>query len=178
MCSSDLISHTIGTGGVGLGANRSVPLDGSGDPIFIPRNSPEIFNRGEFHTIFWDGRIEQDTDGNLFTPAGDALLPGLSDPLEAQAMFPGTSRVEMRGEIGENELGDLADDDFDGMWSALMVRLLAIDEYRQLFADAFPATLQSELSFTHAAIAIAAFETQNWTLPDSPFDRLDRKSVV
>ena len=133
---ADGLSLSIGTGGDGLGPNRSIPLDDFGTPIFIPRNAPEAFNRDNFHTMFWDGRIEFDELGELITPVGEDLLPGLSTPLEAQAMFPVTSRDEMRGQVGESELGDLADDDFVGMWDALMTRLLVIDEYRTLFANA------------------------------------------
>jgi cytochrome c peroxidase len=165
------ISLSVGTGGVGLGASRSVPLDGLGNPIFIPRNAPEIFNRGNFSTMFWDARVEMDRDGNLFTPAGADLLAGLIDPLAAQAMFPVTSRAEMRGGVGESELGDLGENDFVGIWTALMARLLAIPEYQTLFAAAFPGVAEIDLSFAHAANAIAAFEIQQWTLPESPFDR-------
>lgn len=168
---ADDLSLSVGTGGIGLGPDRAIPLDEHGDPVFIPRNAPEIFNRGNFHTMFWDGRVEVDRNGNLLTPAGADLLPGLDGLLAAQAMFPVTSRDEMRGAIGESELGDLPDDDLIGMWSALMARLLEFHEYRQLFADAFPAIAESELTFAHAANAMAAFELQNWTLPDSPFDR-------
>ena len=167
----DGLPVSIGQGGSGLAQSRTPPTDASGEMVFIPRNAPDIFNRAGFDRMFWDARVAKDPNGALTTPAGDDLLPGLESALAAQAMFPVTSRDEMRGHPGENELADIDDDDFQGMWKALMDRLLAIDEYRQLFAAAYPDTDPNQLTFAHAANAIAAFETEHWTLPDSPFDQ-------
>ncbi|MBL0209304.1 MAG: cytochrome-c peroxidase [Holophagaceae bacterium] len=52
---ADALSVSIGTGGAGLGANRE---NGPGRN-FIPRNAPEVFNRGagDFNVLFWDGRV-------------------------------------------------------------------------------------------------------------------------
>lgn len=171
LVTADGIPLAIGVDGTnGLGPDRDPPLDGSGNPIFIPRNTPEVFNRAGFLTMFWDARIEQ-TVGGLLTPAGTALLPGLDSALAAQAMFPVTSRAEMRGQVGESELGDLDNDDLLGMWDALMVRILGFPEYVTLFAAAYPGVDPADLTFVDVANAIAAFETQHWTLPDAPFDR-------
>ena len=149
-------------------------MDDLGNPIFIARNAPEVFNRAFFRTMFWDGRVERLDDGTLATPAGDQLLEGVASPLAAQAMFPVMSREEMRGGVGENELGDIDDSDAQGIWSGLMARLLAIDEYRDLFAAAFPGVAEEDLTFAHAANAIAEFESERFTLLDSPFDRYVR----
>ncbi len=167
----DGLPVSIGQGGQGVAQSRTPPTDANGDPIFIPRNAPEVFNRVGFDTMFWDARVAQDPNGAFSTPAGGNLLPGLDNALAAQAMFPVTSRDEMRGHPGENELADIDDSDFVAMWAALMDRLLAIDEYRQMFAEAYPDTDPNDLTFVHAANAIAAFETDHWTLTDSPFDR-------
>lgn len=166
----DGLSLSKGQGGVGASVSRSGPFDEHGDPILIPRNAPDVFNRGGMRVMFWDGRVTQNDDGSFTTPAGDQLLPGLENALAAQAMFPVTSRDEMRGFPGENELGDIEDGNFRAIWTALMARLLAIDEYRELFAAAYPAVAVEDLTFVHAANAIAAFEIQHWTLDDSPFD--------
>jgi len=160
-----------GEGGAGLAQSRSAPLDADGQPILIPRNAPDAFNRGEFNTLFWDGRVQQNANGTFTTPAGDQLLPGLESALAAQAMFPVTSPSEMRGQPGENEVADYSDDDLRGIWGALMNRLLAIEEYRDMFAAAYPDIHESELTFAHAANAIAAFEIAHWTLDDAPFDQ-------
>ena len=68
--------------------------------------------------LFWDSRVAIH-EGGFISPAGDAASGVDSSPLLAvQAMFPVTSRDEMRGafEDGEahtNELAYLADDDFE-----------------------------------------------------------------
>ncbi|MHC5110754.1 MAG: cytochrome-c peroxidase, partial [Planctomycetota bacterium] len=166
----DGLPLSLGQGGTGIATSRSAPLDDDGQPLLIPRNAPEVFNRGAFKTMFWDARVTDLEDGTFMSPAEDQLPGGLDSALAVQAMFPVTSPDEMRGRPGDNEIADLADDDFAGIWSALMERLIAIDGYRRLFADAFPETEQGALDFSHAARAIAAFEIDHWTLDDSPFD--------
>ena len=168
----DGLSLAIGQGGSGLSMSRTAPTDANGSEMFIPRNSPELFNRAGLTNIFWDGRITTNLDGSFLTPAGDQLpATGFDRVLAAQAMFPVTSPEEMRGFPGDNELANIANDDFQGIWSALMNRLLAIEEYRTLFTAAYPEIESSALSFVHAANSIAEFEIEHWTLTDSPFDR-------
>lgn len=182
----DFLSLSVGTKGTdGIGPLRQL----GDDRIFIPRNSPEIFNRGsvQWTSMFWDSRIEITSHGRLISPAGDQLPAGLDSVLAVQAMFPVTSRDEMRGLDGDkdvndkpNELGHVADDDLQGMWDGLMKRLLAIPAYRVLFADAYPGIAQEKLGFQHAANAIAAFETTAFTFLDSPWDKYvagDRKAL-
>lgn len=166
---SDAQSLAIGTGGSGAGASR-MP---GGARQFVPRNSQDLFNRGypEFRSMFWDGRVERRDDGGLDTPAGEDLPAGLSGPLAAQAMFPVVTRLEMRGEPGENELAALGDADHTGVWAGLMARLLAIPEYVALFQAAYPGTPVEGFGFPHAANALAAFQTEAFTMVSSPFDR-------
>ena len=57
------------------------------------------------------------------------------------------------------------------IWEAIMQRLLAIPGYQALFQQAFPGVPLAALGFQHAANAIAAFETQAFSLTDSPWDR-------
>jgi len=52
-----------------------------------------------------------------------------------------------------------------------MDRLLAIPEYRSLFAAAYPNVPVGRLGFQHAANAIAAYEMSAFTHLDSPWDR-------
>jgi cytochrome c peroxidase len=143
------------------------------DREFIPRNAPELFNRGSslWHSQFWDSRVEVDKYGSLVTPAGELLPAGLESVLAAQAMFPVTSRDEMRGVPGENELADIANNDLQGIWDALMVRLLSIPEYVTLFENAYPGVDPVNLGFQDAANAIAAFESVAYTFLDSDFDQ-------
>ncbi|NOX59139.1 MAG: c-type cytochrome [Planctomycetes bacterium] len=168
--SGDALSLPFGQGGLGRAANRVPPTDDNGDDIIIPRNAPEVFNRADFKTMFWDARVAADGNGGFTTPAGDQLLAGLDSVLAAQAMFPVTSDAEMRGFTGENAIGDLDDDDLTGIWAALMDRLMGITEYEQMFSTAFPNVDTNSFTFAHAANAIASFEIEHWTLTDAPFD--------
>lgn len=173
---TDHLSLSIGTGGSGSAAARTL---GSARQ-FNPRNSQELFNRGypEFSRMFWDGRVSQSGSGQLETPAGSQLPPGLVSALAAQAMFPVTIRHEMRGQPGDvdrfgapNELAQLGDNDLPGIWAGIMARVLAIPEYVAMFQAAYPDVPATELGFQHAANAIAAFEADAFTTVESPLDR-------
>ena len=175
LASGDALSLPIGTKGVGLGPDRILAFDRE----LVPRNSPEIFNRGSEHwdTMFWDGRVTE-TDTGFVSPAGDLLPQTPSSPLAVQAMFPPTSRDEMRGVPGDldvhgelNELAMVNDADFQGIWDGIMERLLDIPEYVDLFGEAFPDVATKDLDFGHAAQAIAAYEAAAFTFTESPFDR-------
>lgn len=173
--SSDGLSLTLGTGAVGVGPARA---EGA-HPPFVPRNSQALFNLGDpsFTRMFWDGRVELDAEGEFHTPAGDDLLPGLHSALAAQAMFPVLDRQEMRGDMGDmttlgeaNELAVLDDEQRPAIWAALMVRLGAIDGYVELFDAAFPGEAFDTLTFAHAANALAAYESEAFSFPSSPWD--------
>lgn len=172
----DGLSLSIGTGGEGFGSSRALGKARS----FIPRNAPEFFNRGTpgWEVMFWDGRVRSIADGDFETPAGAVLPEGLTHLLAAQAMFPVTSRDEMRGHPGDrdvfgnvNELASFEDQDFPGIWRALMQRLLSVPKYVDLFVRAFPDIAPQAFGFQHAANAIAAFEIEIGNLTDTPWDR-------
>ena len=172
----DGLPLSFGTGGHGLGPNRT-PGE---DRIFIPRNAPDLFNRGspEWETMFWDGRVNISAIYGLSTPVGNGLPPMLETPLEAQGLFPVTSREEMRGDIGDmdrdgrpNELAAIDNMEPKAMWAALMKRLLAVPGYVELFNAAYPDTPTAELGFEHASLALAAYEIHAFTFMDSPWDR-------
>lgn len=172
----DGLSLSIGTGGAGAGASRTL---GSGRQ-FVARNASTLLNQGlNTPYLFWDGRVSVfGAIGPFNTPAGNALPGGVQSLLAAQAMFPVTERVEMRGAQGDhdvfgapNELADVADDDFVGIWAAVMRRVLAVNAYLAKFNAAFPGTPANALGFQHAANAIAAFEADAFTRTNSPFDR-------
>ena len=176
MHTADGLSVSMGTGCNGLGPTRTL---GEGRSL-IPRNATDVFNRGVslWTTMFWDMRVTGTTATGFTTPAHDALPPGLDSILAAQAMFPVTSRDEMRGKAGDtdvfgqpNEVALLADSNFTGIWAALRQRLLSIPAYVALFSDAYPDVPTEQLGFQHAANALAAFESDAWTLLDSPWDR-------
>jgi cytochrome c peroxidase len=173
----DALSLAIGTGAVRVGTSRTL---GPGRQ-FTPRNAPSLLSAGLRPVyLFWDGRVSEDGGGilHLNTPAGPALPSGLASGLAAQAMFPVTNRVEMRGNAGDrdvfgnvNELAQPADTQFSEIWSATMRRVLSIPAYLQKFAGAYPSVPTNQLGFQHAANAIAAFETETFTKVNSDFDR-------
>ena len=148
----------------------------------MPRNAPPLFNLGarEFTRMFHDGRVEVDPDAALRLPTrppGDDLPLGLDNVLAVQAMFPVTSATEMAGQPGENPVadaaaaGDLAGP--GGVWDQLAERLAAIPTtssrlHRRAFDDVDTA---DDITFVHAANAIAAFEAAACRADDSPFDR-------
>ncbi len=174
----DALPVSFGEGGVGLGANRE-----QADAHLIPRNAPHVFNGGVtgVNSMFWDSRVTHDpVTGVLTTPelglntAAPVLAEALplTSALAAQAMFPVTSREEMRGQsdpLAPDPLRDAVDN--PSIWAALMDRIGAIPEYRTLFAAAYPSVPDfDDFNFGHAARAIAAFERDAWTALDTPLD--------
>ena len=71
----------------------------------------------------------------------------------------------------ENELADFSDDDFQGIWAALMERLGGIPEYRRMFEAAYPGRSFDEMTFAHASNAIGGFFIDAFTFDDTPWDR-------
>lgn len=161
----------LGVGGEGLGAART-------GGALIPRNAPALFNLHAYRTMFWDSRVQRQ-DGVIVTPAAGHIDGEMLTVLEsselglvsAQALFPVTSREEMRGHVGENELAELADDDFSGIWAGLMLRLGETAEYPGLFEAAYPGANFEEMTFAHAANAIASFEVATFESRQSPWER-------
>ncbi len=185
----DGLSLPVGEGGRGLGVTRDT---GFGDDAIherVPRNAPPIFNLGarEFQRIFHDGRVEVDPThpSGFRTPANDDLPSGLDNVLAVQAMFPVQSAAEMAGQAGENSIADAAAAGNlagpEGVWEQLAERLRAIPEYVDLFIEAFQDVhAAADISYVHAANAIAAFEASAWRADNSPFDRFlrgDRKAL-
>jgi len=98
--------------------------------------------------------------------------------LAAQVMVQIGHRASMRGDAGDldvdggfNELAGFDDDQLPEVWSAVMTRLLAFDEYVAMFRSAYPDVAREDLGFEHAALAIAAYESEAFALLDSPWDR-------
>jgi len=170
-----------GVQGIGLGPNR-------GGGAMIPRNSPPLFSLHLKNVFFWDGRVQH--DGVLSLPTAVSLTdtmratfsPGLK-VMGAQAMLPPVSREEMRGQRGENPLGDL-DDGYNSnegtpratlqVWGALTERLLDLPEYVSMLRAAYPGVELQDFTFAHVGNAIAAFEVRAFSRSDSPFERFVR----
>jgi len=175
----DGLSLPLGEGSFGLGVSR-IGQDEKGEPLVeerVPRNAPPVFTLGNVHfdTAFHDGRVAIDPDqpSGFATPAGDDLPLNLDTLLAAQAMFPVTSGTEMAGQPGENAIADLAAaGDLPALWEVLAERLRGIPEYVEMFIAAFEdVDSADDITYAHAANAIAAFEIDAWDFRNSPFDR-------
>ena len=180
---SDGLSLTVGTGGTGLGATRTL---GKGRQ-FGPRTAPSLLNAGlGLFYMFWDARLSGSRAGGFRIDSGPPIPSGLPDILAAQAMLPVLNRQEMLGEPGDrdvfgnpNELARFESHQSTEIWQAVMQRLIAIPEYAGMFSAAFPGRPASLLRFEDAAEALAAFEINSFTRTRSPFDRfLDRDNAA
>ena len=133
----------------------------------------------EFTRMFFDGRVEENAlaPSGFDSPAGEDLPDGLDNPLAVQAMFPITSATEMAGQSGENPqadaaaIGQLAG--IGGVWDLVAQKLQGIDVYVDMFMAAYPGEVLSaeDITYVHAANAIAAFEAREWRFDNSPFDQ-------
>lgn len=159
---------SIGTGGTGLGPERR--LAGG---VTIGRNSPPLFNLHASQSLFLDGRVALGDDGYL-TPAGGALTDVMTQAFEfgalsALPLFPVLARDEMRG-FGGNELATLPSDDPPAVWDALMGRLRSVPGYVRLFESAYPGVEMEDMTFAHAANAIAGFIVSELASTSTPWD--------
>ncbi|NJO15383.1 MAG: cytochrome-c peroxidase [Thioploca sp.] len=174
----DGLSLSVGEGGSGLGVTRNTGKNRRIIHERVPRNAPHLFNLGakEFVSLFDDGRaaVDFNQSSGFNTPAGDTLPNGLDNVLAAQAMFPVTSATEMAGQSEENNIAKAsAEGNLTKVWLQLARRLQNIPEYVELFKQVFP-TIKTpkDITYVHAANAIAAFEAAAWQCTNSTFDRL------
>lgn len=174
MRTADDRSLSIGTGGTGLGRGRQ-----RGTGSYTVRHAPELFSRGAdgWESVYWDGRIEQ---GQPWPIPETVEMPDAIgiDLLAGQVMVQIAHRDSMRGHSGDtdvngdvNEMATFPDSALTAVWGTAINRLLAIDGYVALFAEAYPDISRSDLGFEHAALAISAYERDTFTMPNSPWDR-------
>lgn len=177
----DGLSLAVGEGGRGLGITRDT---GSGEDVIherVPRNAQPIFNLGrkDFNFSFHDGRVNvcPGEPSGFCSPAGDTLPQGLYNVLAVQAMFPVTAATEMAGQENENNQANAAAaGNLPLAWEVIAQKLRGVGDYLPLFQAAFPAgpdevKIPEDITYVHAANAIAAFESVAWRFDNSPFDR-------
>lgn len=162
---NDSKSIAIGVGNNGVvGPGRRGPHN--------QRRAPSVINAAFFPRLMWDSRFHavsidpfRNDDGFSFPPPEGSTLSHMQHLLGAQAFTPVVNRAEMAG----NFAGDHAD-----MRAAVVRRVSAIPEYRNLFAKVFANVAAGEpLRFEHIAAALAEFQ---FTLirADAPIDRFAR----
>lgn len=159
----------LGVHGTGVGPARV-----GGD--LVARNAPALLGAYRADSLTWDGAVERQPGGGLRTPAGAALAapietafePGL-EPLAALALVHVTGREEMRGQVGENELADLDDADYAGIWQGLVDRIVALPAYVTLLENAYPGLQVVDVHAGHLGNALAAFVARAFSSSDSPF---------
>jgi cytochrome c peroxidase len=137
------------------------------------RRSPMMINTAFYPTLMWNSRFRA-RSGNPFDDGQGFSFPdpeGLSlsyQPhlLVAQAFIPPTERVEVAGFAFPGGNTDIR--------AEVLRRLNATENYRQLFARAFPdVKAGAPITFDHFGRAIAEFEfTQVYA--DAPIDRYAR----
>lgn len=98
---SDGLAFSIGTGGVGIGAKRSL----SKERAQQPRNALDLWNRDNnwVKSMFWDGRVEVlDPVRSLYrSPLGERLPEGFENVMAVQSAFPLAREDEMLGVSGD-----------------------------------------------------------------------------
>ncbi len=176
---SDAQALGLGEGATGSGIERK------SDNAFLerlPRNAPALWNVGarSNSTLFHDGRIEFASDSQLpngiRSPAGEQLPEGLHNTLAAQALFPPLSPVEMAGQPQENPVADAVAAGMTTLaWEILSDRLRGIADYVAQFTSVFKdVETAGDIEMTHAANALAAFQTVAFRADQSRFDELLR----
>ncbi len=166
---------SMGVTGTGLGVTRTGDFAKGEEG----RSAPPLWNLHAMTTLFWDGRVERLADGSIRQMAGAQITPQMLavaefGPLSILPMFPVTARDEMRGFGTENELAAVTDGNFTEIWSRLMARIGTIPAYRAMFEAAYPGTRFENMTFAHAANAIAGFIVSDFKANDSPWDRFLR----
>lgn len=175
LATTDDLSLSIGTGGLGRGERRVL----SEAFFHVPRNAPDLYNRGAdgWHAFFWDGRVAI-IDGELVTPAGEAMPDEVTSVQVAQALITLASPIEMRGFPGDsdvngdvNELARFAPDEWTAIWEATFARVVAIEEYRELLGAAYPNVSIGDMTLVHAVDALIAYQGSAFRADSTAFDR-------
>jgi cytochrome c peroxidase len=187
----DGLSLSIGSNAVipdllGMGRTHSpaAPDYWMGSPT-VPRNAPSTFNVALYtRGMFWDSRVEAYA-GGVITP-DSRYVGGFSVPLDrdaddivsAQARFPVTSEVEMRGyefETGSNRyavrdhlaarIGDY------GIGLGELVENRWLPEFQAVYGDTLPR--EELITYERIAQAIGVYE-RSQLFVDNPWHRYVR----
>jgi cytochrome c peroxidase len=168
---------------LGFGDSQSIAIGVQNNNIVGPdrtgprnqRRAPLVLNNVFFPALMWNSRFIAmsgdpfDNSAGFQFPLPEALsLSGLSHLLGAQAFIPTTEKPEMTGfhpsVPGTN----------DGIRAAVVDRLNANADYRELFARNFPAVKAgAPITYEMLAVAMAEFEF-TLVFADAPIDKFAR----
>ena len=195
---SDGLAFSIGTGGIGIGPERTLPPGRAQQP----RNALDLWNRDNnwVKTMFWDGRVEVlDPVRKTFrSPLGERLPKGFDNVMAVQALFPLAREDEMLGVAGDRSASDLPSPHENQVnelasWTAhlqgkariesvlklVMDRLLGKKGdsiqpwhgvYRALFRAAYPDVDIEDLSIVHVGNSLSHFEEIAFATRQTPWD--------
>ena len=169
---SDGLPLSIGTGSDGAILTRT-----QGNAKVTGRHSPALWNRSlkAAKHMFWDGRVSFHSSPKkdyVTTPTDllsgpNPVLSEIADQMinaaAAQAMFPPTSIVEMRGE-------NLVDENIDVVWEAIVENVLndPANDIRTMMQLAYPGV--EKFNMGHIGRALAHFQEIAFFIDDTPWD--------
>jgi len=169
---------TRGTGdnlplALGTGADGDISFRTQGSAGVTKRNSPALWNRSlkSVKFLFWDGRVKFNKRENYVNTPSDLLTgkdPILADVAKeminaaaAQALFPPTSSLEMKGPTLDGATTDV-------VWEAILANILKEENLRIFFQLAYPGI--EEYNIGHVGKAISHFEEIEFFVNDTPWD--------
>ena len=115
------------------------------DGIFIPRNAPPPFNLGSPESLFWDGRVSTGDGASCTRPPAQSRRTMTRPSSSAPCRPCRSSRCcpARRCAPCGKRAGRITDMDPSRSGQALMERLGAIPEYRQMFEAAYPGRVRA-----------------------------------
>ena len=170
---ADGLAMAIGVGGKGEGEERL--YDGKG--TLVQRNAFTLFDRGRpgYNTFFWDGKVDAD-ESTIYSPFGNYLSPIFRDALSVAAILPLTERDEFLGQLSvfnANEYQEAVGDSlyqrrYELLSKAIRERIAETD-LGKAFDDV--GISPNELELAHIGNALAAFIRDEFSCPDTPWNR-------
>ena len=106
---TDGLPLAIGVNGMGEGMDRM----SHGMGAIVPRNAISLIGVGHksFERFFWDGKVEQGADGNIYSQLGTDLSNKFDNALAVAAVMPLLERDELIGTSGRgNEISRAVDE--------------------------------------------------------------------
>jgi cytochrome c peroxidase len=165
----DGLPVSIGTGGQGMGSRR-VQANGK----ITTRHANHLINKGhpKIRFMFWDGRVELKSNGELVTPEpalnganpkAKEIAKMLTSPLAAQALFPIANDIEMFGANNEG-LNNLE------KWELISERVINDEFYATEFKKIYNVD-KADFNIGYIGNALAHFQKIQFQVTNTKFDQ-------